>query len=488
MNRWTAALLLVPFGLCSCAKPDWDLKWANVSSAAIDRHDAGLFAEALPIAVDSLRIAEREFGGEEFRTVYSLDLLGRIHRRRGDLTGAEALLARAVDANEAALKPDDPKKAFYLNNLADALSAQGKFDEAETLYTRSLLLHRKAAGEFSSYVAADWSRIATLYKDWGLYRRAEQTFRRVDAISKRLDDPDPAVNAGVASGMCGVHLKRGWPKDPRPLHHNLRSRDPLEDVFALCRKALELKKSALSPIHPDLAESLSDMGLILARKKRFKEAEGHLKRAIGIYGRNPGADDRRLAEAWLNTAELHAARGDKARAEELYARFLPRYEELLGMNHYAVIRLLMDMGDFYAGAGEYDIAEMYYSRAAGRHTESPEADRSDREILLRKIGELNAARGDYAKAEGFLRRAVEANEIEHGPGDHSVLDSLYALSRVHAARKQPGKAGKLAERMYRILEKNLGPKHPANRAALDAIQRLQRSLAKRELFMVRFIR
>ncbi|MFH2205175.1 MAG: tetratricopeptide repeat protein [Elusimicrobiota bacterium] len=478
------ALLYIPAGLLfflagrtmsERGKPEPDFGWAATSSQAIALHEQGLYAEALLPAAETLQIAEG-FGENDFRIVYSLDLTGRIYRRIGRLEEAEDLHRRAVEINQKTLAADDIKHVFYLGNLADALAARGKFDEAEPLYYRVLALHRRAADEFSNPVARDWARIGTLYKNWGLYKRAGETFRRVGAITERIDAPDPMVSADRTSAMCGMLLKKGWPLVARPLARNrfLKDVDPQEDAAALCAQALSLRLARLPPDHPDLAEAHSDMGLVSLRKGDLEAAEEHLASALRIYGRNSRAEAARQAEARLNLAELRAAQGRIAEAKDMFSALLPQYEHVLGVDHYAVVRRVMDIARFHAAAGDYAAAEALYRKAAVRQAESPQADRADREYLLSRIAELYWMRGKYEEAEAYYRRAVEANEIENGLDDRSVLDTLHALARLYAQRRRSVELNLCVERMQRILERNLGIRHRANSAAYHAIMRLYR--------------
>ncbi|HKI17199.1 MAG TPA: tetratricopeptide repeat protein, partial [Isosphaeraceae bacterium] len=65
-----------------------------------------------------------------------LDKTGCILRDGARFAESLSFLGQALAITEAARGPDHPDTAISLNNLAIALAAQGKYDEAEPLYTR----------------------------------------------------------------------------------------------------------------------------------------------------------------------------------------------------------------------------------------------------------------------------------------------------------------------------------------------------------------
>ena len=57
---------------------------------------------------------------------------------RGQLAEAEPLYRRDMEGREAVLGATHPDTLTSVNNLAEFLKAQGKFDEAELLFRRAL--------------------------------------------------------------------------------------------------------------------------------------------------------------------------------------------------------------------------------------------------------------------------------------------------------------------------------------------------------------
>ena len=73
-----------------------------------------------------------------------------------------------------------------LNILANSYSNQGKYDEAEPLYKRSLKILEKALGKEHPHVAASLNNLAELYRQIGKEDEAERLEARAQKIrSKR---------------------------------------------------------------------------------------------------------------------------------------------------------------------------------------------------------------------------------------------------------------------------------------------------------------
>jgi tetratricopeptide (TPR) repeat protein len=71
----------------------------------------------------------------------------------GRYTETERVYARNLAIWEKTLGLDHPQVALGLNNMAEAMRAQGKFDKAEPLYQRALEIYKKKLGSEDPKVA-----------------------------------------------------------------------------------------------------------------------------------------------------------------------------------------------------------------------------------------------------------------------------------------------------------------------------------------------
>ena len=76
----------------------------------------------------------------------------------------------------------DKEFSYALHELADLYKAQGKYEQAEPLYQRSLAIKEKALGKDHPSVATTLNNLAGLYKAQGKYEQAEPLYQRSLAI------------------------------------------------------------------------------------------------------------------------------------------------------------------------------------------------------------------------------------------------------------------------------------------------------------------
>lgn len=447
-----AAALALCLAACKGGK-----KWEDVGGRGIDLYEKGRYAEALPLALESLAIAEKRFG-DDVRTVYSIDLLGMIHLRTGSLDKAKPYFERAIEMNKRILKPNDPKQGHYFNNLAELLAAQGKYDEAETLYSESLSLYRGAFGEISLAVAGLFSKMGELYTRWGVHTEAEKSLRRAAAINDRLEKPDLGVQARVSVNLGWIALERG----------------KLEEADRHCPKGAQLRRSLLPAAHTDLARALGVSAHLHLRRGRLDRAEELLKEAVGIYEGARGADDKGLLEAWLGMAELRAARGEHKEAERLFELAIQGYE-----NPYVLIKALKRFGVYCLARGRNEDAARVFLAALEQHVKSPKADKADLEDVLVGLGRASLAGGRRREAEGYLLRALETNEERYSYPHESTLKILVPLAQAASAGGDKAKSDLYIRRMMKYADM-FGRGHRIRKSTLRRMAGLYRELGNRK--------
>jgi len=424
------ALAIALLTAVACRKDRGQTQWRERSEASIDLYDQGRYLDALPPAQQAATIAERTFGPVDLRTAYALDHLGKVYRRTGELERARPLFERAVKISAEALDADAPRRAHFLDNLAELLMAEGKYDEAEDFYADSLHLMQRSFGELSAPVSAAYARLATLYTRWGVYAEAEPLIARLQDIDSRIGSSEADTEAAVDADLAEIDLKTGRVD---------LAREP-------CRRALSLRQR-LPKNHLDLARSLSTLGLLHLREGRLEEAQSAIQQAVDIYRSSPGADPQGLVEGWLDMAEVYAAQGRTQEAETLFAKLLPMYD-----NPYAQVKAALRVAGYYQQRGRLDTAEPLYLQALAKQVTSPKADKKDREDILIRLAEVATGLGKQEQAEGYLRRALETNEDFRGRLDPSSLAILASMARLQVARHRFDRAELWMTRMRRVAD------------------------------------
>ena len=98
----------------------------------------GKYAEAEPLALQSLEVSLKKNGPDHASTANSLNSLASLYKTQGKYDLAEPLYKRALAIHEKVLGPDHADTATALNNLAEFYNTQGKYDLSESLLKRAL--------------------------------------------------------------------------------------------------------------------------------------------------------------------------------------------------------------------------------------------------------------------------------------------------------------------------------------------------------------
>jgi tetratricopeptide (TPR) repeat protein len=133
-------------------------------------------------------------GNEDDQFAFSLNQLAALYHSQGKYNEAEPLYRRSLSIVEKQLGENHPDVANSLNNLAVLYKNQGKYNEAEPLLLRSLSILEKQLGENHPNVATSLNNLAGLYKSQGKYNEAESLYRRSLSIwEKQLGENHPLV-------------------------------------------------------------------------------------------------------------------------------------------------------------------------------------------------------------------------------------------------------------------------------------------------------
>ena len=174
---------------------------------------------------------------------------------------------------EQALGPDHPAVARSLENLGSLYSDRGRHGDAVALYQRAITILERAHGPDYADIARELNNIAEIYCKQGRYGEAEPLSKRALAISEQaLRSPSITTSHYMLMGLANVYRYQGrFAEAKRLLEH-----------------ALEICENALGSNHPDVAQSLHDLGLTLRDEARCEEAQSFLSRALAI----------RMSERW----------------------------------------------------------------------------------------------------------------------------------------------------------------------------------------------
>lgn len=191
------------------------------------------------------------------------NIVGIIHRERGDLDRAEAVFTKALDIRRRVLDPGDPNLADSINNMGLLRRRQGRPAEAAALYEQAVALQRESSFRDDVRLARNIYNLASAYIAAGQAAKAGPLIEESFAMHRAMPQPSPEILA---------------------MHDSLRARVAIAeerwiDAARLADHALTEQREASGPVHPAIVECLMDCATVRMNEKNWALAVQNLREA-----------------------------------------------------------------------------------------------------------------------------------------------------------------------------------------------------------------
>ncbi|MCH9651187.1 MAG: serine/threonine-protein kinase [Deltaproteobacteria bacterium] len=371
----------------------------------------GLLEEASPLLEKSLTTRRRLLGEEHPEVAESLDYLGRLRRNTGDWQAAEETIRQALEMRRRVRGDAHPEVAQSLNNLGLLLQRTGRYEEAREPLEEALEI-RRGQGDRPLEVAESLNNLGLL-----LYRTGQA-----------------------------------------------------EMAESLLREAVSVHEGKLGSDHPDLANSLQNLAMVL-RQQRNGEAEQAVRRVLEIQRSRLGPEHPVVVATLKNLALVLADQGAYEKAVDITRQALHLHRQRLGQEHPKVAGDLGDLGSLLHAMGDLAGAEESFRQALGLRRRILPANHPELASSLIGLGSLLVDQGKVAKAEPLLREGLEVRRSVF-PTDHwriALAESVLAGALTELGRRE--KARVLLAASTPIILERFGPEHRHSLRALGRVQR-----------------
>ena len=343
-----------------------------------------------------------------------------------------------------------------MNNLASLYQAQGRYDDAETPYSRALNIREVKLGPEHPDVANSLSNLASLDQARGRYTDAEVLLKRAQAIKAKVFNPITPIS----------------PPDSIIWLRCIRTRAATMRLNA--SKSLAIREKALGPDHLDVARSLSNLAALFQAQGRYLEAEPPLKRALAIREKALGPEHPDLTTSLNNLASLYRAQDRYAEAEPVFQRALVIREKAFGPDHPATATSLNNLAEPDWAQGRFAEAEPLFKRALAIREKALGQDHPDVAASLNNLASVYQDRGRYEEAEVAFKRALAIREEALGPKHPELAIVLNNLAALYREQQRYSEALSASARVVEILSKRLSLNAERRTRDTDAEQRANR--------------
>ncbi len=428
---------------------------------------------------------------------------------------AEPLIAHA------ALLAPEPIPLFLFSEarekfgepLASALADDGLDEAVAALRAFALVDRERIADERDPSIATDCMRLHRLVREVAAARLTgearEQAERALVEALAAVYPPDVHDNPGTwprARRLDGIALGLVCGDDPPPKGADETASYLLDGLAAfrqhalaayaqsrpLYERALAIKEKVFGPEHPDTAESLNNLAVLLWYQGDSIGARPLYERALAIHEKVLGPEHPDTATSLNNLATFLVAQGDLAGARPLFERALAIREKVLGLEHphtavglSNLASLLQDQGDLAGARPLFERALAIREKVLGLEHPHTAAGLSNLARLLNNIG-------DRDQAEPLFHRAITIGDTSLG-SEHALTQRFKSnYARLLLDRGRAAEALSVAEAALAVHEATSGAGHAWTKDsarvtadALDALGRAEEAAALRARFGIR---
>lgn len=394
-----------------------------------------------------------------------MERIHSIHANLFVVIGVVCFLLLLSSVSTQGQAPED--RAAKLEERIMELRRDARFAEALEV-AKKLLALRQADDESKAYQVADAERLVRDLKVFeGLPQAQQEELARADALSLRLNIQD--------------WYDRGYNKSA-------------EDTV---RQQLKIRRKILGSEHPEVAESLNNLAVLLLCKGDYEEAESLHREALAMRLKLLGKEHPCVAESLHHLTELLHRRGFLVTAELFCRESLALNRKLFGDGHAEVAACLHDLASVLTDRGSYAEAEPLFHEALALRRKLLGDENVDVAETLNNLAVLLRRRGDYEKAEALYRESLALRRKLFGDEHPRVATILNNLARLLFDLGDYAGAEPLFREALAIRSKSLGDEQPppvstlnnlavllrekGNYAEAEQLQREAASLARKTL-------
>ncbi|CAF0842947.1 unnamed protein product [Adineta steineri] len=365
--------------------------------------------------------------------------LGSVLHDMGQFDKAEDIYQVLLDQTN-----DDEVKAPIYHRLGMIKDDQGKYEEALTLYEKSLAIDQKTLPSNHPNLASSYNNIGNVHRRMGNYPKALSYYEKALEIRQQSLPPNHPDLASSYNNIGNVHSDMGnYPK-----------------ALSYYEKALEIRQQSLPPNHPDLASSYNNIGNVHRRMGNYPKALSIHKKALEILQQSLPPNHPNLASSYNNIGAVHYNMGNYPKALSYYEKDLEIKQQSLPPNHPDLALSYNSIGVVHDSMGNYPKALSYYEKAIDIQKQSLPPNHPNLALSYNNIGVAHDKIGNYSKALFYNEKAFQIWQQSLPPNHPSLAVSYNSIGEVHDSMGNYPKALSYFEKALEIQQQSLPPDHP----------------------------
>jgi tetratricopeptide (TPR) repeat protein/tRNA A-37 threonylcarbamoyl transferase component Bud32 len=401
-------------------------------------------------------------GEEHPNTLASLHALALLRLDQGHWDEAESLFQRTLEVRRRVLGDEHPDTLASMTGLGLCYRSQGRYAEAEPLELRTLEIKRRTLGTEHPSTLNSLNNLAGLYFVQGRYAEAEPLFLRMLETREHVlgeEHPDTLQSAG---NLAVLHREQGDEAEAETLY----------------RETHESELLVLGEEHPQTLATMRNLATLLMEQGRYGETEPLFVQSLTIQGRVLGEEHQDTLSSMNSLASLYRAQGRYDEAEPIRLRALEISRRVLGEEHPDTLSGMTNLANLYASQGRQAEAEALHLETLATKRRVLGEDHPRTLSSMGQLADLYARQGRHAEAEPLYLRTLESRERVLGEEHADTLGTMANLAVNYTNQGRYAEAEALQLRTLGILRRVLGEEHPNTLGTLTNLGLLQNSMER----------
>ncbi len=414
--------------------------------------------EAISIAVarEQLHNCESSFGHDHPETAAACLKLAELLTANRKFLDAELLYNRAHQVVEECFGAQSLEMANLLSQIGEHYFAQDRFAEAEKNYWQVYEIKLSLLGERNLAVAKCLEDLAELYDVQSEFLQAERLYLSSIGIKEKLleaDDPEMLSSLRKLVLICrqSEHGPESRPTGELLVESGIVQQQQIDEGLKVAEKySIPIGRALIN------LKQLNEEDLQRAMHTQLLMKDGGIPGYIVIRALKTACRmNRSLADALklLGWRREHPA---DQRHLELLLRCsdeLIKLEQELTPEHVDVAKKCIELADLYAGANNLREAEILLKRALNIFMDRVGEDEIDTASALCNLAQVHCRQHRFEEANHLMERAINLARKRNTKGSHELADYLEKQSRILLAAGQKKESLSKASELLTLAKK-----------------------------------
>ncbi|RYP46560.1 hypothetical protein DL768_007242 [Monosporascus sp. mg162] len=352
---------------------------------AYDMHKLVQEAISYNLHIQKDRHLEEALGEKDTDTIMSMACLAMTYHAQGRYNEAEKVYTEVLQLRRKVLEKEHPDTIESMAHLAATYHQQGRYGEAEEIRVETLQLRREVLGKKHPDTIWSMAELAATYHTQGRYGKAEEI--KVETLQLRrevLGKKHPDTLWNMASLAATYHAQGRY--------------NEAEKIYT---EVLQLRRKVLGEKHPDTLWNMAELAETYHAQGRYNEAEEIKVETLQLRREVLGKKHPDTIESMASFAATYHAQGRYNEAEKIYTEVLQLRRKVLGEKHPDTLWNMASLATTYQAQERYNEAEKIYT----------EVLQLRREVLGEKHPDTIKSMADIAETYRAQNRLEEAEDI-----------------------------------------------------------------------------